>query len=130
MPTKQFQELNDTASIRPDVKKQVMTIEPIQARSNSWLMYLVAFVVGFSFSMASMSSLLGEGVGQRSAIFFRAGLGLGGRDGIGVLFSVGAAELNFSRSMFDLVPSSCSRSKSTKVTARLAGATGDDILKV
>lgn len=105
MPTKQLQELKATASMRPDVKKQVMMTAPIQLTSSSSLLYVVAARNAVAFSMASMSSEFGEGVGVRSASFFAAGLGLGLLDTFGVLFNVGASELNFCRSMFDIVAS-------------------------
>lgn len=127
MPTKQLQELNETASMRPEVKKHVMTTLPIQARSNSWFVYLVTDEVGLLSSIASISFRVGDGVGVRSATFFRDGLGLGCREGIGVLFNVGAAELYFSSSGLVFAPSGRNRSKSANVTAKVAGAGDDDI---
>lgn len=131
MPTKQFHELNATASIRPEVKKQVMMTPPIHAISNSSLVYLDIVLILSLLSIASMSTCLGDGVGLLEDTFFRSGLGF--REPLGVLLRVGAAELNFSRSMFDPVLSISALSTSTNVTARLGrcgGADEEDIFEL
>lgn len=130
MPTKQFHELNATASIIPDVKKQVMITEPIQAISSSWLVYLVTVLTCRLFSIASISSCFGDGVGllEESFILHELLTGLGLLETFGVLFSVGAAELNFWRSMFEVVLSNTGFSVSRNLTAMLTGIEGVDIV--
>lgn len=89
MPTKQFQLLKATASIKPEVKKQMMMTAPIQAISSSCIAYVVAVEI-----FSSLRDCNG------SIFALREGLGL--LELVGVLFSVGAAELNFSRSTLDM----------------------------
>jgi len=91
MPTKQFHELKATASISPDVKKQVMIMPPIHAMSSSSVVYLDTVSNPSLLSITSLFACVGDGVELLEA-FFRVGLEF--LETLGVLFRVGAAELN------------------------------------
>ena len=93
MPTKQFHELKATASMRPDVKKQMTMTPPIHAMSNSWFEYRDAPRRLLLLCIASVSACVGAGVELMVPTCFRDGLGH--RETLGVLLSVGAVELNF-----------------------------------
>lgn len=77
-------------------------------------------------SIASRSSSLGDGVGLLDETLDRGGLEF--LDPAGVLFSVGAAELYFERSMLELDLSRLSLSTSMNLTVMLLDeGSGDDI---
>lgn len=106
MPTKQFQLLKATASIKPEVKKQIIITAPIHAMSSSCMAYLAPIWTASSPRRR----------GDDSILSLREGLGL--LEAVGVLFNVGAVEVNFSRSMLDMDRATLVwLSRSTKATA-------------
>jgi len=93
---------------------------PIHAMSNSWLVYLEAALTLSWLIISLMSACVGNGVGLLEDSFFSTGLGL--LEMLGVLLSVGAAELNFWRSMLEAALSKSAFSMSTKVIAMLSSS--------